>query len=220
MFTGVPLCALHLEPKCNFTVITVHAAKIISLPERNDRRRALTENLLATGILEGIPIEIITPKQPSNPTSNWNHGLGAWSCLLTHLEIIENIRPESGPTLILEDDCYFAENSKQELNRFLQNVPDDWGQVYLGGRHTDLRQHAGNEVFKGSRIVSTHAYLVNPTACRMIGDFIRDHSALPIDEVFAEAHSSGRWNAYCPDVWFAGQSAGFSDIAQKFREAR
>jgi GR25 family glycosyltransferase involved in LPS biosynthesis len=102
--------------------------------------------------------------------ADWGSGRGAWGCLRSHQRILEDVihdRDERGRmncnnVLIMEDDVIFKDNPLERLNNFMEAVPEDWGQIYLGGQHR--RPTKGTEdpnVIIGGSINRTHAYAVN-----------------------------------------------------------
>lgn len=164
--------------------------------------------------------------------ADWGSGWGAWGCLRSHQRILEDVlhtRDERhnmalNNVLVLEDDVIFKEDSLEKLNEFMEDVPEDWGQIYLGGQHRrDPTPTDSSNVIVGNSINRTHAYAVNqPT----LTSFYRHISYATdyrntnkhIDHQLELAHRRKDWPVYCPKEWIAGQRAGASNINGKTHE--
>lgn len=166
--------------------------------------------------------------------ADWGSGRGAWGCLRSHQRILEDVihdRDERGRmncnnVLIMEDDVIFKDNPLERLNNFMEAVPEDWGQIYLGGQHR--RPTKGTEdpnVIIGGSINRTHAYAVNqPTLTALYRhiSYATDYrdSTKHIDHQLELAHQRGDWPVYCPKEWMVGQRAGSSNISGKTNETK
>jgi hypothetical protein len=166
--------------------------------------------------------------------ADWGSGRGAWGCLRSHQRILEDVihdRDERGRmncnnVLIMEDDVIFKDNPLERLNNFMEAVPEDWGQIYLGGQHR--RPTKGTEdpnVIIGGSINRTHAYAVNqPTLTALYRhiSYATDYrdSTKHIDHQLELAHQRGDWPVYCPREWIVGQRAGSSNISGKTLETK
>jgi len=81
--------------------------------------------------------------------------------------------------LIFEDDAEFKTNHfKEDVNRHMGNVPDDWD-IVLFGFHTadDLHHDKNPETFLKDNIfhnlehwTGTHSYLINKNSCQQLLD--------------------------------------------------
>ena len=161
--------------------------------------------------------------------ADWGSGRGAWGCLRSHQRIIEDVlhtRDDRGvmlaeSVLILEDDVIFKEDALENLNHFMEAVPDDWEQIYLGGQHRKSTTSTdSSHVVIGGSINRTHAYAINGNALTKVYRHIsyatdyRD-TTKHIDHQLEVAHQRGDWKVYCPKQWIAGQRAGPSNISGK-----
>ncbi len=165
----------------------------------------------------------------SHQEVNDGSGIIVSNCLRSHQRILEDVihdRDERGQmnctnVLIMEDDVIFKDNPLERLNNFMKVVPEDWGQIYLGGQHR--RSTKGTEdpnVVIGGSINRTHAYAVNqPTLTALYRhiSYATDYrgSAKHIDHQLELAHRRADWPVYCPKEWIAGQRAGSSNISGK-----
>ena len=59
---------------------------------------------------------------------------GHFGCLNSHRNILNKIKLEkNGMTIILEDDVEICSDFTEKLNSILDNLPDNWDLLYLGG---------------------------------------------------------------------------------------
>jgi len=205
---------------------------IINCTHRPDRLEAIEANIKATGVADCSNVLVYQGIRGvlAPPPKYWGASEGAWGCFQSHRRLIEDILNEDNPSLdsilILEDDACFSEDALKRVNEFMQNVPDDWDQLYLGGQHTSNPKATTNEgVLKVSSTSRLHAYALRKKAFKKFythineaPDFIDafDHH---IDHQVEIAHKDGLWSAYCPESWIVGQAAGKSDIMQEESQA-
>ena len=161
--------------------------------------------------------------------ADWGSGRGAWGCLRSHQRILEDVihdrdgngNPNLMNVLVLEDDVIFKEDALEKLNDFMGAVPDDWGQIYLGGHHRrDPTPTEFPNVIVGNSINRTHAYAVNqPTFTQFYRhiSYATDYrnTNKHIDHQLEFAHRRKDWPVYCPKEWVVGQRAGSSNISGK-----
>ncbi len=193
---------------------------IISLVSRPDRRNRCAGHLQSLALTKNpVWFDAIDGKLHP-PPRGWNAGPGGWGCHQSHLTVIHQaIQDRLSSVLILEDDVLFCPGTAGSLAAFLNAVPADWAQIYLGGQHLRPPRPASSPlVCTGHDVNRTHAYAVNGTNMESIAAFISQWSrrlrGLPhhIDHHFGMAHRMGLWPAYCPKSWFAGQVDTVSDI--------
>jgi GR25 family glycosyltransferase involved in LPS biosynthesis len=158
--------------------------------------------------------------------ADWRSGRGAWGCLRSHQRILEDVlhtRDDQGQltldnVLIMEDDIIFKDNALQKLNEFMEVVPDDWGQIYLGGQHRKTKVETGlTNVVIGKSVNRTHAYAVNKSTFEQLYrhiSYATDYRKTNkhIDHQLELAHRREDWKVYCPEEWIVGQRAGSSNI--------
>lgn len=147
-------------------------------------------------------------------------GCFSWGCLLSHLHVLQRAHVESLDTcLVLEDDVVWRDDAADRVEHFMRNVPSDWEQIYLGGRHKSPPTQVNDLVYRASKILATHAYAVNRAGMKRIYRHVIDvydylHSGMfeAVDTQMARGHAKRLWNAYAPVTWIAGQGAGVSTI--------
>jgi hypothetical protein len=106
--------------------------RIINLPERTDRRRAVESELAALGLQE-LPgnMRFFDALRPPARTAGEQGPNGA---LISHRELIrEVLRTDAQSLLILEDDIFFRRPGDAAVNRILDAMRrTDWDVIYLG----------------------------------------------------------------------------------------
>lgn len=161
--------------------------------------------------------------------ADWRSGRGAWGCLRSHQRILEDVihtRDDRhimslNNVFVMEDDIIFKEDALEKLNEFMEEVPDDWGQIYIGGQHTRKTTPTDSPVvFAANSVNRTHAYAVNqPNFTKLYRhiSYAKDYSGTNhhIDHQLEKAHRRKDWKVYTPKQWIAGQRAGQSNISGK-----
>jgi hypothetical protein len=202
---------------------------IINLPDKNERLDRCVKELKEKGLCES-PTVFRAIHGDSVGVSDWfKWGGGAWGCFLSHSRIIEdfcmdfNFRKEDKSSfperkiLILEDDVIFCDNTKEKFEKFVKEIPNDWGQFYLGGQHTMSPQLVSSSIYNCRSVNRTHAYAVRGSIAKQFHKHITyspDYRGANhhIDHQIEVAHRRGDWKTYAPFRWIAGQGENKSDI--------
>ena len=223
--------------------------RIISLPEREERRQRLANEL--HGVFPGYADhpDFGTTRaingHDSPPPEWWyrndprRQGHGAWGCLHSHTRIVHEAQhvnaarrgSNSGlpidSLLILEDDVIFQPDAAPRLDRFMQLVPADWDMIYLGGQHQKrplVTEIPG--VLRCVEVHRTHAYAIREKFFKTYLEHIwhaPDYMARKqshIDHQLGLLHARMQHNIYCPDWHLAGQDAAPSDISGEDEQER
>jgi hypothetical protein len=205
---------------------------IITLPDKKARLERTLKGLIDGGLCENPKIVRAISGDIVGVSAWFSYGGGALGCMMSHIRIIQdfimdyNFFPEQQASfgdkkiLILEDDVIFDYNAKERFKIFTENLPDDWGQFYLGGQHIYPPKYYNKEVLIGSSINRTHAYAIRGKAAQRIHKhitFYPDYTGNNhhVDHQFEVAHRRGDWKVYCPLWWIAGQGENHSDISGK-----
>lgn len=201
---------------------------IVNLPFKEERRRRIESHLAEIGLADSQDITWMKAICGNHcPPPAWFHaGPGAWGCLQSHRRILEDaIMDELESYCVLEDDAIFNPHSKFILDRLMEGVPQDWGQIYLGGQHLSP-PHAleGNSsIVRCSNVNRTHAFAVNRRAFQKIyqhishaPDYIKE-GAWHIDHQLGLAHERQDWQTYAPAWWLAGQEEGTSNVSNNLK---
>jgi len=110
----------------------------------------------------------------ARPPASWSASPGAWGCLESHRQILSRALADGVKSiLILEDDVCFTESFREDVQRFLHVVPDDWDQLMLGGQHLNYLGEPTKVkpgVLRCTDCERTHGYAIR-------GEFMRKLSA-------------------------------------------
>jgi len=206
-------------------------AKCINLDRRPDRWEAFERACPMPGV-ERFPA--IDGRRVRPPTW-WKQGGGAWGCMLSHIRILEQalmdgMDQRGEVLLVLEDDALFPDDFDERTARFLESLPTDWDQLYLGGQHRGLRakppQRINAEVVRPHMVNRTQAYAARGRFIRTLYQHLcdwPDHTRHPrhhVDHRMELLHKSGEFNIYAPTQWIIGQAGGRSDICGRITQDR
>jgi len=139
----------------------------------------------------------------------------------SHQRLLEDLCSSSGwrRALILEDDAVFLPGMNAELFEFLDQVPENWDQVYLGGQVRGVEHRKLSDlVMRPERVNRTHAYVVNSRSAHALYKHISELAAYTrghVDHRMEDLHREPTWRVYVPKNWFVGQAAGESDVTQQ-----
>lgn len=106
---------------------------VINLKKRTDRLRHIQEELKKINCNNYEIVEAIDGNTINrSPFINQ----GALGLVQTYFKIFELIKDKPTEEIILiEDDCVFSENFSENVNNFLNELPNDWNILYFGGNH-------------------------------------------------------------------------------------
>ena len=205
-------------------------AFVVSLDIRRDRYESFVQRFgkFGEGWLPEIEKFSAIHGDTCLPPASWNAGNGAWGCYRSHMGIVERCMNEGvGSVIIFEDDAQFKEDFREKAIAFVEALPDDWEQAYLGGQLMHESSHPPYEVSPGVyrpfNVNRTHCYALSKTG--MLG-FYRHCSELPFENEFHIDHHLGRWHedartkVYCPDEWLVGQHGAQSNVSGKFEDVQ
>lgn len=207
---------------------------VINCAHRPDRLALVKEELACSGIADLKKVNFfnaIIGDWTSVP-DDWKAGRGAWGCLRSHQRILEDLmhdRDEEGDykwksALILEDDIFCLEGALDRLQDFMREVPEVWGQLYLGGQHQQAPAMTDrSNVLIGNSVNRTHAYAISSSHIQKVYRHVSYASDYRdtykhIDHQLELAHQRRDWPVYCPAKWIFGQEAGASNISGRINE--
>lgn len=151
----------------------------------------------------------------------WQAGNGAWGCYRSHLAILEDCYNRNIESyLVFEDDAIFRAGFDEQLTSFLQNLPHDWEQIYLGGQLLHEIQHPPKKVAEGiyfpRNVNRTHCLAIHRRGYQRIYQHLTANdwvSQNHIDHRLGYLHDTGTLRVYVPGRWMVGQDAGPSNIS-------
>lgn len=187
---------------------------MINLLARKDRLQQFRrlQNEMGWQLPEPEIIEAVDGRRTGVP-DYWTQGAGAWGCRQSHIAVLQRA---TGPTLVLEDDLVWTEQSWPRLSSFLASVPADWDMLMLGGQHMRKPTVVSEQVVRCTSTHRTHAYIIrrprdllalwyrpaNRHIDWQLTDFCRSHKV------------------YAPSTWIFGQGQGKSDISGRLDSER
>lgn len=208
---------------------------IINCAHRPDRRERVLKHLAETGManMDEVVVHPAVIGDWVTAPAGWGAGRGAWGCLMSHCRVAENVmheRDDQGNMLlqnylVLEDDVFFLPDALPRLNEFMNAVPADWDQIYLGGQHQRKPVRLNENVAVGISVNRTHAYALNQRCFQQFYRHINFHpdyigTKKHIDHQLELAHQRRDWDVYCPPKWICGQEAGSSNISGRVNERK
>jgi len=153
----------------------------------------------------------------------------AWCCLVSHLRIWETaLNDGTASLLVFEDDAIFCDDFCSQAATFMENVPEDWDQLYFGGHHVpdSIPLRVNEHVYRPEATWRTHAYAIRgefiKTLYRHVISFnsegrFPNPAAYHVDHQMAALMRDPSFRVYCPGQWLVGQRSDFSEIAQSVR---
>jgi GR25 family glycosyltransferase involved in LPS biosynthesis len=101
---------------------------------------------------------------------NWLDSPGAYGCLRSHLEVVQEARRLGAPSvLIFEDDAALDPKLAEKFKTYFAQVPSDWDMLHFGANHMAAPLEVSENVVRIKSANSTFAYALNHT---VFDDFI------------------------------------------------
>jgi glycosyl transferase family 25 len=144
---------------------------------------------------------------------------GHIGCIMSHFNLYKKLLNEPGEVfLITEDDVVFDNECVEKYNLWIEQVPDDWVLLYLGGSHNSSTINMiANNVHQLSNTYTTHAYIVKKLHLSVL---IEEFNSINVFDLQVDVHLSNVQKKY-PCYGFiphlAWQREGFSDIEMGYR---
>lgn len=176
---------------------TIDNLFVISLPNREDRRTPLLQDLLKRSA--GFKIFEATGDD------NGERGL-----CKTMIDIIDTcIELKYKRVLILEDDCCFIE-SNYVVSRAFSELPADFDFFYLGCNLMSRPERVSENILSVTGAYSSHAILYSANGLKIAYEaLVKDEMDTAYDVLLQRQHQSKR---YCAYPILCTQRPGVSDI--------
>lgn len=202
---------------------------IISLPGAEERAERALRELREKGLSETAVVAKAVNGRVMKPSAWWTSGDGAWGCMQSHYRVVQEAMMDGIESiLVIEDDCVWANGAAELAAQFMEQVPDDWGQIYFGGQHRvkhgrPMPVPGKPAVLTGRSVHRTHVYALHQRAMvRFLQhiiyapdyqDALHKHGyKAHFDHQLEKAHRDGHWKVYTPSWWLAGQGENLSSI--------
>ena len=145
--------------------------------------------------------------------ATWKHTAGAYGCLLSHVQVIEEARRLGHESVVIfEDDAVFDPEFKIKFASFSEEVPLDWDLLYFGALHKDEPVAVTEHVSRITKANSTFAYALKRTVFDAFielnapADHVLDMNAYLLQE---------RFNCYCFMPNLAWVQSEYSDVQNR-----
>jgi glycosyl transferase family 25 len=146
------------------TIDEVFPHKIcVNLDRRPERWQRVQARFAEHGI-EGVRRFAAVDGNDVDLPAHWRHTAGAYGCLRSHLDVVEEARRIGAPSvLIFEDDVVFHGDLQQKFAAGMRELPDDWDMLYFGALHKDEPVPFSEHLCRLTRSNSTYAYALRNT---------------------------------------------------------
>ena len=199
---------------------------VISLRHREDRRESLCRAFVEFGLVEPDKVDWVqaVDGRLCPPPQYFSAGTGAWGCYQTHMRIVQDAAMNGLENyLVIEDDAIFSEHSGGLLRTFMEQLPGDWDQLFLGGQHVSAPEIVSYRpmVMKATQVTRTHAFALRNTAYNVFQQYVASapdyiaNGGWHVDHQIGKAHQENLWKTYVPSWWISGQGGGESNIANQ-----
>lgn len=133
--------------------------RIVSLPERSDRRTEMEQQLRAVGLAESSKVKFFDAYRMRDP--GLFRGVGSHGNFLSQLAILREAADAQENVLILEDDCDFLPAVKE------YRLQEGWD-IFYGGFTASDRSNLHQ-----SQIVGSHCMGFSARAARLAADYLQ-----------------------------------------------
>ena len=185
-------------------------ALILNMPDRLDRFQRTIANypacLPAPERYVGITADEVIPPEW------WKGGKVYASNRQNFIDLFDIASKADDWTFIFEDDVCFSEDFEEKYSAFLEEAPDDWDVLYLGGQHFVKQYYnpvqVSPNVLRALSMIRTHAMIARPETAGRIRDWLADgpwgvlHIA---DNRMAQFMMEPQNKVYCPIKFICGQ---------------
>lgn len=188
---------------------------------KNDKERL--ETFLSGFPHDTLPTPEVWPAKTGKDVTVpdwWQSSPNRWALVQNFMDIWE---ASNSDTWIWEDDCIFIENFSEKYNKFITEVPDDAGMLYLGALHSGIPKQITDNVVQISAAWCSHAILYKKETQK----FLVNYFSIPnwgcrhfSDQRKAQAIYLGKVKAYSPLVTLCGQREGLSHLSNNIRAER
>lgn len=153
----------------------------------------------------------------------WEGHANRWALVAAAIIALEHAALHETDALVFEQDVIFVDDFYSRFSALLENTPDDWSQIYLGGQLLARAHHPPQPVNAyvqhAPTVHRTHAWLTRSTACRRVAAWLRESmwaGRQTLDWRLMYLHLKPDFKAYMPaDRWLCGQAGGVSSLDGK-----
>ena len=145
--------------------------------------------------------------------AHWDSTPGAYGCLLSHLQVVREVRRMGFPSvLIFEDDVVFDDQFEKKFADYIQQLPDDWDMLFFGALHKDELIKVSDNIGRITQSNSTYACALRHTVYDAFIDLnSKANDVLDVNSLVLQK----QFNCYCFLPHLAWVEPAYSDAQQK-----
>jgi glycosyl transferase family 25 len=122
--------------------------RIVNLPERKDRKRAMLNELRRMGLENSPRVQFFDAVRPDDAGDFYSKG--ARGCFLSHCALLREAVAKNASVLIVEDDCYF------DPRVTTYELPEQWD-IFYGGYDAVTPENLHTSDIVGSHVMGFSA---------------------------------------------------------------
>ena len=133
-------------------------------------------------------------------------------CTLSHLKAMIYGSRCRKDILVIEDDIIINDDASNILKQSINELPKNWGVLYLGGRPKSQTYYFSKNLIKVDEFASTQSYLVNKKYIKSYIDFTLDNISLPFPNACSDniLNNFFKQKSYCIYPSIVKPKPGFS----------
>jgi GR25 family glycosyltransferase involved in LPS biosynthesis len=148
----------------------------INLVTDHERKTVMKDEFDKIGIKDIINWKSAPRPDAGYYSSSYRYA-GEFGCVLSHLKALIDANSSDivNGIVVFEDDVYFDDDTNTLLQNALDNLPNDWDVLYLGGRPMKKVEHVQGNIYKVDKFLSTMSYCISAKALRECVNFYIDN---------------------------------------------
>lgn len=186
----------------------------INLDRRPDRWDIVSDEFNKWGIKDVERVSAVDGK-----TVEQKKGLlpGELGILMTHIDLIKRCKKDGYDTvLIMEDDVYFTDEL-QNIDSYMNAVPNDWEILFLGGNHVYAKPpfmpiKINDKILKVQHTVALHCVAIKSSIFDVLIAVLSTMNK-QVDGLYCNVEKC--FSSYCVYPNIALQTENFSDIQNR-----
>ena len=140
---------------------------------------------------------------------------GEIGCMRSHYEVIKKANDLGLKNVfVFEDDAVLVDDFENKFSLFVENIPNDWDFIYLGGNHVGGLNKINNYVNKMNYSFTAHSMAINNNMYQSILETLKQEQK-QVDVYYAMMMQY--CNAYVSNPHLSYQREGFSYIQNGYR---
>ena len=193
----------------------------INLPDSVDRKNKMTEEFNKIGILNRVEWICAKPPPKNFRISNFRY-VGELGVGLSQIKcMIRSMSRNSDNCLIFEDDVFFDDNILQRMKNGINQLPQNWNALYLGGNPKEKLKDYSSELSSVGLILGAYGYSVNkPFMVELVEKYLDKFTSnfpnCTVDDIISKSVRNN--NSYTFDLPVCHPHTGLSIIRNAHRD--